>query len=70
MASEIIRSPSTGLTRRTTIGKRWIVIVQQDEADECEMLTFATEEKARACCRSIGSRFTPLVHYVEAAIVS
>lgn len=67
--TETIRSPSTGMTRRTTIGKRWVVIAQQDEVAPCDMLTFASEAKARECCHAIGVRFSPLVHYVEQAEV-
>lgn len=65
--SELIRSPSTGMTRRTTIGKRWIVIVQQDESDRCDMLTFATREKAERCNDHLYRAFRPEVHYVERA---
>lgn len=65
--SELIRSPSTGITRRTTIGKRWIVISQIDESAPCDMLTFATVEQAERCNDSLYRAFRPLVHYVERA---
>ena len=67
MASELIRSPSTGLTRRTTIGKRWLVVFQQDEASKCELLTFASREKAEQCSNRLYRSFRPDVHYVEQA---
>lgn len=65
-----IRSPSTGLTRRTFKAKEWLVITQQDEESRCDMLTFETEEKAKRACDGIGRRFAPLVHYVERAAVA
>lgn len=64
---ELIRSPSTGMTRRTTIGKRWIVICQQDENAPCDMLIFATREKAERCNDNLYRAFRPMVHYVEQA---
>lgn len=67
--TELIRSPSTGLTRRTTTGKRWLVICQQDESDKCEMLTFATRERAERCSDHLYRAFRPDVHYVEQAEV-
>jgi hypothetical protein len=66
--AQIVRSPSTGLSRRTFVAKEWGVIVQNDEASPAEMLIFPTEAKAQAVCRSMGfSRNPPPpeVHYVE-----
>jgi hypothetical protein len=68
--SQIIRSPSTGMTRRTTIGKEWIVICQMDEAAKCDMLTFKNEATARRVNDSLYRAFRPDVHYVERAEVS
>lgn len=59
-----IRSPSTGLTRRTFIAKEWGVVHQQDEAAPAYLYTFKTEAKARAACNAIG-RDGAEVHYVE-----
>jgi hypothetical protein len=64
----IVRSPSTGLTRRTFVAKEWGVIVQEDEKTPAELLIFKTEDKAQACCRSMGTSRNPpppMVHYVE-----
>jgi hypothetical protein len=63
--AQTIRSPSTGMTRRTFVAKEWGVVVQQDEASRCALLTFKTEAKARAVCAAIGRKFGPEVHYVE-----
>ncbi len=66
--AHIVRSPSTGMTRRTFVAKEWGVIVQQDEAAPAELLIFPTEAKARAVCRAMGvsrSPSPPDVHYVE-----
>lgn len=67
--AEIIRSPSTGMTRRTFGGKRWLVICQRDENAVCDMLTFATRERAERCNDSLYRSFRPDVHYVERAEV-
>lgn len=69
-SSQIIRSPSTGMTRRTTVGKEWIVICQQDEAAPCDMLTFKTREQAERVNDRLYRAFRPDVHYVERAVVS
>ena len=62
-------SPSTGLRRRTTAGKHWLVIIQQDETAKAEMLQFATKREADRVCVAIGGRFAPEVHFVEEAHV-
>ncbi|MCE2922272.1 MAG: hypothetical protein LW837_20295 [Roseomonas sp.] len=66
----IVRSPSTGLARRTYRGKQWGVIVQQDETSTCELLIFKTEAKAQKVCTAIGNLSAPLVHYVEKLKIS
>lgn len=63
--AQIVRSPSTGLTRRTFIAKEWGVVLQQDETARCDLLTFKSEAKAREVCTAIGRQFGPEVHYVE-----
>lgn len=66
--AQIVRSPSTGLTRRTFKAKEWGVIVQNDEASPAELLIFPSEAKAQAVCHAMGvSRNPPPpeVHYVE-----
>ena len=60
-----IRSPSTGLTRRTFIAKEWGVVLQQDEGERTDLLTFKSEAKAREVCAAVGLQFAPMVHYVE-----
>ena len=67
---QIVRSPSTGLARRTYCGKQWGVIVQQDETSVCELLIFKTEAKAQKVCTAIGNLSAPLVHYVEKLEIS
>lgn len=66
--SEIIRSPSTGLTKRVFKGQRWIVISQRDEADKTWLFAFTDREQAErtndACYRG-GDQ----VHYIEQAEV-
>lgn len=69
MKTELIRSPSTGMKRRTSIGKRWIVIVQKSERDRCDMLTFATRDRAERCNNHLFRAFRPEVHFVERAEV-
>lgn len=65
---QIVRSPSTGLTRRTFKAKEWGVVVQNDETASAELLIFLTEEVARRVCRAMGASRNPPppeVHYVE-----
>lgn len=67
---ETIRSPSTGMTRKTSIGKRWAVITQDSEDAPADMLTFVTQEKADACCNMLAAwhqrdNSVAEVHYVE-----
>jgi hypothetical protein len=62
---QTVRSPTTGLTRRTSTFKEWGVIVQDDETSPTELLIFRTEVRARKVCRAIGFQFAPMVHYVE-----
>jgi hypothetical protein len=62
-----VKSPSTGLIRRTYAGKAWGVIVQENESAKPEMLIFKNEETARRVCSAMASGpiARPLVHYVE-----
>ncbi len=66
--AQIVRSPSTGLTRRTFVAKEWGVVVQDDETKPAELLIFPTEAKALTVCRAMGASRNPpppMVHYVE-----
>lgn len=67
-ASELLRSPSTGLTKRVFKGQRWLVVSQMNEADECTLTAFKTEDVARSVCRRVGGLGYE-VHYVEEAEV-
>jgi hypothetical protein len=66
--AELIRSPSTGLTKRVFKGQRWIVISQRDETDKTWLFAFGDEATAKrindACYRN-GDE----VHYIEQAEV-
>jgi hypothetical protein len=66
--AEIVRSPSTGMSRRVFKGQRWLVVAQMDEAAPCDLLAFQTREKAQRVsdrCYKLGCE----VHYVERAEV-
>lgn len=66
--AEVLRSPSTGLTKSVFKGQRWLVVSQMDEAAECTLTAFKDEDTARR----VSARLPGLgyeVHYVERAEV-
>ena len=63
--AQIVRSPSSGLVRRTFKAKHWGVVVQQDENSRAELLIFVTKEEAERVNDSLYRDFRPEVHYVE-----
>lgn len=65
---EMLRSPSTGLTKRVFKGQRWLVVSQKDEQSRATLCAFTTVDKAKRCsdgCHRLGYE----VHYVERAEV-
>jgi hypothetical protein len=64
--AEILRSPSTGATRRVFKGQRWLVVSQHDEQSPTDLLAFGTRAEADHMVARLH-RFGGLVHYVEQA---
>lgn len=64
--AEVLRSPSTGMTKRVFKGQRWLVIAQMDEGDSTHIWAYPSYERAqRASIGCFGLGYE--VHYVEKA---
>jgi hypothetical protein len=66
--AEVLRSPSTGLTKRVFKGQRWLVVSQKDEAARCTICAFTTIDRAKRCSDN-AHKLGFEVHYVERAEV-
>lgn len=66
---EVLRSPSTGMTKRVFKGQRWLVVQQRDENDKCFLSAFNNEETAKRCSDG-AHRLGYEVHYIERAEVT